>query len=76
MRNRGIEVFVDSFSPPRLNAGSAEVADLEAMLAVTGVPGIALPQAMVAAHLACLQQAARHHRFATGAWWACISLLP
>ena len=73
MRNRGIEVFMDSFSPARLDADSAEVADLEAMLAVAGVPGSALPKAMAAAHLACLHQAALHHRYATSAQWADIS---
>lgn len=73
MRNRGMEVFMDSFSPARLDADSAEIADLEAMLAVAGVPGSALPKAMAAAHLACLHQAALHHRYATSAQWAYIS---
>ena len=45
-----------------LGSQQTAAADLEALLAVAGVPGNALPEAMVAAHLACTQDAALHHR--------------
>jgi midasin len=63
MRNRGIEIFMGSASAASTDARSAEAADLEALLAVAGVPGSALPEAMVAAHMACLLQATLHHRY-------------
>ena len=62
MRNRGIEVFMESPSHAQPDAHSPQAADLKALLAVAGVPGSVLPEAMVAAHLACLQQAALYHR--------------
>ncbi|EIE25917.1 hypothetical protein COCSUDRAFT_12734, partial [Coccomyxa subellipsoidea C-169] len=63
MRNRGIEVFVadapadegrePGASGPLLGASeTSESQDLMAVLALQGVPGSALPRAMVAAHLA------------------------
>lgn len=65
MRNRGIEIFMGRSTPADLGTQSAEAADLEALLAVSGVPGNALPKAMVAAHLACLQDATLHHRYSS-----------
>lgn len=62
MRNRGIEIFMGSASAASADVHSPEAADLEALLAVAGVPGNALPEAMVAAHMACLLQATLHHR--------------
>ncbi len=73
MRNRGIEVFVadapadegrePDASGPLLGASeTSESQDLMAVLALQGVPGSALPRAMVAAHLAVAQEAARCHR--------------
>ena len=61
MRNRGIEIFMgNTTTSPGMRHTLA--ADLQALLSVSGVPGNALPEAMVAAHLACTEDAALHHR--------------
>ena len=62
MRNRGIEVFMGSPSAAEPGVQDTKAADLQALLSVSGVPGNALPEAMVAAHLACSKDAALHHR--------------
>ncbi len=63
MRNRGIEVFMGSPSAAEPGVRNIVAADLQALLSVRGVPGNALPEAMVAAHLACTEDAALHHRY-------------
>ena len=63
MRNRGIEVFMGSPSAAEPGVRDTMTADLQALLSVSGVPGKALPEAMVAAHLACTEDAALHHRY-------------
>ena len=46
----------------RLALGPSEGEDLQALLAAEGVPGWALPAAMVAGHQAVVQLAAARHR--------------
>ena len=63
MRNRGIEVFMGSPSAVEPGMRDTMAADLQALLSVSGLPGNTLPEAMVAAHLACTGDAALHHRY-------------
>ncbi len=58
MRNRGIEVF--ALPPAGGAAGGAE--DAAAVLGLAGVPGVALPRAMAAAHGAVVAAAGARHR--------------
>ena len=63
MRNRGIEIFMGSSSAAEPGERHTLATDLQALLSVSGVPGNALPEAMVAAHHACTEDAALHHRY-------------
>lgn len=62
MRNRGIEIFMGGSSAAEPGMRHTVAADLQALLSASGVPGHTLPKAMVAAHLACTEDAALHHR--------------
>lgn len=56
MRNRGIEIFL----LPEEEQSLAD--DVESVLAAVGVPGVALPRAMAAAHRAVALHAEQAHR--------------